>query len=232
MMLSLTNSSVFLISLVVVGIFLVYIVTRLLFLPPDELQVPVQPVFTFVLFSAWGGNIWYSIARLVSIEENKARDLANFSRNAVAGAIALSVYFLLPLEWLVNAGNRVFARALGGTAPNYGLSFAAPPNSSVIWLQTTAVPSIVAVGFVFLTAYITSLVWYEYYRVVSGAGLSSVSASRRGRDPSRNPHWFDLLDQAESRVMLVGATLGGWFYEWDKFRSGLRVCPGSCVAAA
>jgi hypothetical protein len=73
-----------------------------------------------------------------------------------------------------------------------------------------------------LTAYVTSFVWYEFYRTVNGTGLEAVKAARGGRDPTRNNYWFDLLKASKYRVTLVGATLGGWFGPWSDFRSALR----------
>ncbi len=212
--------------------FVLYLAARLLFLPPDRLDVPLQPILTLSLSAIWVGYTLYSLNRLVSVDDGpgdnalvegkKEADLFRFAKASVGGAIALSIYFLLPLEWLVNASHRALSQAgfLVGSGEDF--RFSPVHNSAVDWLQTTAIPSIVAIGFGFLTAYVTSLVWYEFYRKLSGAGLEEVDASRQGRNPSRNQFWFNQLDAANSRIVLIGATLGGWFGPWERFRSSLN----------
>jgi len=216
--------------------FVLYLTARLLFLPPDRLDVPLQPILTLSLSALWVGYTLYSLNRLVSVDDGprddafvegkKEADLFRFAKASVGGAIALSIYFLLPLEWLVNASHRALSQAgfLVGSGEDF--RFSPVHNSAVDWLQTTAIPSIVAIGFGFLTAYVTSLVWYEFYRKLSGAGLEEVDASRQGRNPSRNHFWFNQLDAANSRVVLIGATLGGWFGPWERFRSSLKAALG------
>ncbi len=215
--------------------FVLYLTGRLLFLPPDRLDVPLQPILTLSLSAIWVGYTLYSLNRLVSVDdgpgdeafvEGKETDLFRFAKASIGGAIALSIYFLLPLEWLVNASHRALSQAgfLAGSGEDF--RFSPAHNSAVDWLQTTAIPSIVAIGFGFLTAYVTSLVWYEFYRKLSGAGLEEVDASRQGRNPSRNQFWFNQLDAAETRIVLIGATLGGWFGPWERFRSSLKSALG------
>lgn len=200
---------------------LAYVITRSLYLPPNDFAWPLQPMLTLVLGTWWLGYIIYSLHTLMAVDAPPDR-LSKFSIRAIAGAIALSIYFLLPVDWILNSGDRVLALLMGDRDPGLATRHPIEVNATVSWLQSTAIPSIVSIGFGFLTAYVTSLVWYEFYRTVNGAGLDSVRAAREGRDPSRNDFWFNQLKQSKYRVTLVGATLGGWFEKWSEFRPALK----------
>lgn len=206
---------------IVMALGILYAVTRLLYLPPDEFGTPLQPVLTFVLAALWISYILYSLHTLIAVDVAPDR-IAKFSILVISGAIALSIYFLLPVDWLLSSANRALALLMGERDPGVAARQHSELNSTIAWLQSTAIPSMVAIGFGFLTAYVTSFVWYEFYRTVNGTGLDAVKAARGGRDPTRNKYWFDLLKASKYRVTLVGATLGGWFGQWNDFRSALR----------
>lgn len=204
---------------IVVGV--LFVVARVLYLPPDRLEVPLQPALTFLLAALWLSFVMYALNTLMTPDASPDH-LKKFSVRTIAASIALSLYFLIPFDWIASATYRAIAVFLGTRDPGYGSAGKIELNSTVAWLQSTAIPSIVSIGFGFLTAYVTSLVWYEFYRSVNGTGLEGVRAARGGRDPTRNSYWFSLLADAKYRVTLVGATLGGWFEKWEDFRPALK----------
>ncbi|MEA2841587.1 MAG: hypothetical protein QOF41_2917 [Methylobacteriaceae bacterium] len=188
----------------------------------DNTVLPIQPVTTLILVGLWLTFVLVSLAKLLSTQRDDPAALARFCRNAVIGAIVLSVIFVLPFDRFASLFWRAWdIEILGKTvARTTRLSVQVAPE--IVWLQSTAIPSIFAIGFGFLTAYISSLVWYEFYTAVAGAGLKIVNASRRGRDPSRNERWFEPLERAKARILFAGATLGGWFLPWERLRAALH----------
>jgi hypothetical protein len=206
---------------IVAVVVIAYSVAVLLFLPPNQLDIPLQPVLTFIFSGAWFAYILYALSRLVTAEGDKKEDLAAYARNSVIGAIVLSIYFLIPFDWLAQSSYQAFETLAYGAPTGRQFNYSSG-NSTINWLQSTAIPSVVSIGFGFLIAYVTSLIWYEYYMAFTGAGLVTVEASRRGRDPSQDNFWFGELGQAKSRAILCGATLGGWFKNWNRLRTSLH----------
>src|SRR5207244_8202274 len=100
--------------ILVLGIF--YAVTRLLYLPPEEFGTPLQPVLTFVLAALWISYILYSLHTLIAVDVAPDR-IAQFSILVISGAIALSIYFLLPVDWLLSSANRALALLMGERDP-------------------------------------------------------------------------------------------------------------------
>jgi hypothetical protein len=202
------------------GIVLVVVVTIALTVPEWE-SFPLQPILTFVLSAFWFGYIIVSLNHLVSIDGGSPQQLASFARFSVITAIALSIYFIFPFDWLVDRFIRAYEFVALGHTPDkaFSLSTASP---AVLWLESTAIPSAVAIAFGVLVAYVTSVVWYEFYKKISEAGVVNIIASRDGRDPQRDDFWFGHLKNAKARVILCGATLGGWFdNKWEKLRPAL-----------
>ena len=207
--------------LMIVFVAAAYSIAILLFLPPNNLAIPLQPVLTFLFSGAWFAYLLYAIMRLAIAEGDTKADLARYARNSVIGAIVLSLYFLIPFDWFAQSGLRAFETVVYGQSSGREFYFAST-NSTIVWLQSTAIPSVVSIGFAFLIAYVTSLVWYEYYKSFTDAGLITVNVSRRGRDPTQDDFWYGRLQQTKSRAILCGATLGGWFQNWDRLRFALH----------
>jgi hypothetical protein len=208
------------ISVSVFVVIALYAVALLLFLPPEQLNYPLQPFITFIFSALWFGYILYSISQLTTAEAD-SRAMTSFARNSMAAAIALSIYFLLPFDWFATALFRAFETIVYGAPSGRQFSYTSA-NSTINWLQSTAIPSTISMAFGFLTAYVTALVWYEYYKSASAAGLEQVEVSRRGRDPARDTLWFGQLADTKNRVILCGLTLGGWFRDWNRFQTSLH----------
>ncbi len=205
-----------------VSLILLFIFTTLLFFPNDYSNFPIQPLTTFLLAAFWFTYILVALSRMLSPAGQDTKEFAKFAKWSVIGAISLSIYFLLPFESLDARMIRAFDLIVYGQGSGSVIPYAYPQNPNIVWLQSTAIPTAVSLAFGFLTAYVTSLVWYEYYRTVSGTGLKEVQASRRGRDPTQDDFWFGKLHESKSRAIICGATLGGWFNSWDKLRSSLQ----------
>ncbi len=198
----------------------VLVAVAIALLVPDTLSFPLQPLLTFTLSAIWFAYIIISLNHLVSVEGGSPQELARFARNSVITAIALSIYFAFPFDWFVERGFRAYELLTLGQASGktFSLSVASP---AVLWLESTAIPSVVALAFGVLVAYVSSLVWYEFYQKIRKAGVVNILASRQGREPQQDDFWFGSLRTANARAILCGATLGGWFAKWDKLRPAL-----------
>jgi phosphatidylglycerophosphate synthase len=125
---------------IVMALGILYSVTRLLYLPPEEFGIPLQPVLTFILAALWIGYILYSLHTLIAVDVAPDR-IGKFSILVISGAIALSIYFLLPVDWLVSSANRALALLMGERDPGIAARRQPEMNSTIVWLQSTAIPS-------------------------------------------------------------------------------------------
>lgn len=80
-----------------------------------------------------------------------------------------------------------------------------------IWAGEVLIPILLALGVALVSIFYSSGPWYRFYARFQRLGIRDAKPSRMGRRTERDKFWADLLIGARKRVILSGATLGGWF---------------------
>ncbi len=217
---SVWSRSISLVGWIVAIVIVAILIWIAILVPPNDFATPLEPGLSLIFAGIWFLYILLSLAGIVAVQGDKSKALTRFTRNSIAGAIALSIYFLFPFAWMATNAEHLVDLALHpGTRHTH--IWEQQQNHNLEWLRSIAIPTAVSLAFGFLTAYVTAIVWYEYYAKLQSQGLVDLKASRRGRDPNLDDTWFGTLGSAKERVVLSGVTLGGWFDKWERFRDSL-----------
>lgn len=188
----------------------------------------LQPVFYLLVIVGWVSYIGWSLSHLttaVPIREVSpdSSKLITFGRRSMLAAIVLSIYITIPFAKLAI----LIPDSFGGVLPGQSalesrlIELTSDGVTPTNWIAALTIPSLVAIGFGFITAYVTSFEWYDYYHRVQGAGLLRLYPNRKGRSEENDDLWFGELSASEGWTILMGATLGGWFKNWRRMRASL-----------
>src|SRR5262249_2076526 len=122
------------VSIITTAIFAVFLLIALL-VPPNTATWSLELTFSFALSALWLCYMLYSLSSVVRVQGDRSKALTEFARNSIVGAIALSIFLVLPFDQVAAGLNHAIGTILYGETRPF-LRWSGDYGRNVEWLQS------------------------------------------------------------------------------------------------